>query len=95
VSHDLEHGTHTTAVNLPWGGKIWCRVKDDDPASASLQVSGSNLEKDGGRKVEVRSEGTLRSTTHEFILDIACTLLENDKVVRTRQWKDKVRRELG
>lgn len=94
VSNDLEHGTHTTAVNLPWGGKIRCRVKDEDPASASLQVSGSNLESGGRRKVEVRSEGTLRSTAHEFILDIACTLLENDKVVRTRQWKDKVRREL-
>jgi putative CocE/NonD family hydrolase len=94
VSHDLERGVHTTAVNLPWGGKIRCRVKDDDPSTASLQVSGSNLEKNGDRRVEVRSEGTLRSTTHEFILDIACTLLDNDKVVRTRQWKDQVRREL-
>ena len=94
VSHDLEHGVHTTDVDLPWGGKIRCRVKDDDPASASLQVSGSSLEEDGSRRVEVRSDGTLQGTTHEFILDIVCTLLENDKVVRTREWKDKVRREL-
>jgi putative CocE/NonD family hydrolase len=94
VSHDLESGVHTTVVNLPWGGRIRCRVKDDDPASASLQVSGSNLEKNGDRRVEVRSEGELRSTTDEFILDITCTLLENDRVVRTRQWKDRVRREL-
>jgi len=94
VIHDAENGVKTTAVNLPWGGKITCRVKDDDPASASLKTACSNLEKDGGRRIEVRSDGELRSTTDEFILDITCTLLENDRVVRARQWKDKVRREL-
>jgi hypothetical protein len=92
--HDLQNGIQTTIVNLPFGGKIRCRVKEDDPAAASLKTSSSNLEEDGSRRVEVRAEGELRSTTDEFILDIACTLLENDKVVRTRQWKDKVRREL-
>jgi putative CocE/NonD family hydrolase len=94
VSHDLEHGVHTTTVNMPFGGKIRCRAKDDDPASASLQVSGSNLEKDGSRRVEVRAEGELRSTTDDFILDITCALLENDRLMRSREWKDKVRREL-
>jgi len=92
VSHDLEHGIHTTAVNLPWGGKIRCRVKADDPASASLQVSGSYAEKAGDRKVEVSSEGSLQGTKDEFVLDISCALFENDKPKRTREWKDRVPR---
>lgn len=94
VSHDPERGVHMTAVNLPWGGKIRCKVKDDDPASASLQVSGSNSELEGSRRVEVRSEGSLRGTQDEFILDITCTLLENGKAIKSREWKDRVRREL-
>jgi hypothetical protein len=92
--HDAENGVQTTVVNLPWGGKITCRVEDDDPASASLKTACSNEEKTGIRRVEVRSDGELRSTAGEFILDITCTLLDDGKVVRTRQWKDKVRREL-
>jgi hypothetical protein len=94
VIRDAENGVQTTVVNLPWGGEITCRVKDDEPAAASLRTVCSNPEKAGDRRVEVRSDGELRSTADEFILDITCTLLENDRVVRTRQWKDKVRREL-
>jgi putative CocE/NonD family hydrolase len=94
VSHDLEHGVHATAVNLPWGGRIRCEVKDDDPGGASLHVAGSSAETSGGRRVEVRSDGSLRSTTEEFVLDISCVLLENGKTKRTREWKDRVRREL-
>ena len=69
-------------------------MKDDDPATASLQVSGSSRNEADNRVIEVRSEGKLSSTKDQFIMDITCTLLENDKVVRARQWKDKVRREL-
>ncbi len=94
VIHDAAGGAHTTIVNLPPGCRISCRVKDEDPAAASLQTTSSNTENDGSRRVEVRSEGELRSTVDDFILDITCTLLENYKVVRTRRWKDKVRREL-
>ncbi len=94
VVHDAEHGIHRTIVNLPWGGRIACRVKDDDPAGASLKTACSNVEGDGRRRIEVRSDGELRSTKDEFILDIGCTLLENDREVRTRRWQDKVRREL-
>jgi putative CocE/NonD family hydrolase len=94
VSHDLEHGVHTTAVNLPWGGRIQCEVKDEDPGGASLHVDGSYAEEASGRRVEVRSDGSLRSTTDAFILNIGCTLLENGKTKRTREWKDRVRREL-
>lgn len=93
LMHDVEGRTHTVIVNLP-RTKMRCRVKDDDPATASLQVSGSSRNEADNRVIEVRSEGTLSSTTNQFIMDITCTLLENDKVVRSREWKDKVKREL-
>jgi putative CocE/NonD family hydrolase len=93
LMRDVEAGTHTAVLNL-WGEKIRCRVKEDDPATASLEVSGSNQFEGDDRKVEVRSEGTLRTTVDQFVLDITCTLLDNHKVVRTRQWKDKIHREL-
>jgi putative CocE/NonD family hydrolase len=94
ISHDAENGVHSTVVNLPWAGKITCRVEDGDPAAASLRNVASNTEGDGGRRIEVRSDGELRSTADEFILDITCTLLENGREVRTRRWRDKVKREL-
>ncbi len=94
VSHDAERGVHTTVVNLPWAGKITCRVEDGDPAAASLHNVAAYTESGGGRRIEVRSEGELRSTQDEFVLDINCTLLENDREVRARRWTDRVKREL-
>jgi putative CocE/NonD family hydrolase len=94
VIHDAENGVHSAVVNLPWAGRITCRVKDDDPASASLHNVASSTESEGGRRIEVRSDGELRSTADEFILDITCTLLESGRVVRTRNWKDRVKRQL-
>lgn len=91
--HDVEGGTHTAEINLP-RTKMKCRVNENDPAIASLEVSGSREERAWDRSVEVRSEGVLRSTATQFILDIECTLLESGEVIRSRRWKDEVRREL-
>ena len=75
---------------------IMCRVSDDDPAEAVLTISTS--EKDtpllGKRVVETQTEGTLRSTKDRFLLDVTCTLLENGKTIRSRQWKSDVARAL-
>jgi hypothetical protein len=90
---DVTSGTHTSFFTLG-DDKIWCRVKEDDPAAASLELSGFTKSEGNNRRVEVRAEGALRSTADEFILDVTCTLLENDKVIKSRQWKDKVQREL-
>jgi hypothetical protein len=46
------------------------------------------------RRVESRAEGSLSSTADSFIMDIKCTLRENDRVVREKQWQDTVKREL-
>jgi putative CocE/NonD family hydrolase len=90
---DLETGTHTALLTLG-DDKIWCRVKEDDPASASLEISGNRVETQGERRIEARAEGSLRSTVDSFIMDIECTLLENGNVVRSGRWEDRVAREL-
>jgi hypothetical protein len=90
---DVASGTHTSFFTLG-DDKIWCRVKGDDPAAASLELSGFTKSEGNDRRIEVRAEGALRSTEDEFILDVTCTLLENDQVIKSRQWKDRVRREL-
>ena len=92
-SMDVANGTHTSFFVLG-DDKVWCRVKEDDPAAASLELSGFTRSSGRPRQVEARAEGTLRSTVDAFILDVTCTLLENNKVVRSRQWKHKARRQL-
>ncbi len=92
-SQDLASGAHTAFVKLG-DDKIWCRVKEDDPATASLEIQGARVETHGERTVETRAEGSLRSTVGSFVMDIECTLLENGKPVRSGRWKDEVRREL-
>jgi uncharacterized protein len=76
--------------------ELWCRVNDRDPALASMQLSTSvvHTPKGASRRIEARAEGTLRSTQDSFIMDIECTLLDNDRVVRRRRWQDAVKREL-
>ena len=73
---------------------IWCRVKEHDPATASLEIAGSRVETQGDRRIEARAEGSLRSTVDAFLMDIECTLLENGNVERSGRWKDEARREL-
>jgi hypothetical protein len=92
-AQDLATGAHTAFVKLG-DDRIWCRVKGDDPAAASLEVQGARVETQGERTLETRAEGSLRSTVDSFIMDIECTLLENGKPMRSGRWKDKVRREL-
>jgi len=74
--------------------KIWCRVTEHDPATASLEIAGSRVETQGDRRIEARVEGSLRSTVDAFLMDIESTLLENGNVVRSGRWKDEARREL-
>jgi hypothetical protein len=93
ITYDAVRQTHRSFFILG-DDTIWCRVKDDDPATASLELSGFTKSEGSNRRVESRVEGSLRSTVDDFILDVTCTLLENEKVVKTRQWKDTVRREL-
>jgi putative CocE/NonD family hydrolase len=91
---DPATGTHAATVNLPLGGRIRCKVVDDDPASAELEVNGSDSGTQGERRIEVRSSGTLRSTRDEFAMAIKVSLFENDRLVREREWTDRVKREL-
>ena len=74
--------------------RIECRVNERNPAEASVNVTASAPHRAAdGRSIETRAEGTLRSTMDHFLMDMECTILENGKVVRTRKWKDEVRRE--
>jgi uncharacterized protein len=76
--------------------ELWCRVNDDDPARASMHLSTVAVHTPDGapRRVESRADGSLSSTADSFVMDIKCTLLENGRVVRERQWQDTVKREL-
>lgn len=93
VNPDFDKGVTTAHLNL-WTDKITCRVKADDPASALLETRGTSSAEAGNRRIEARSEGSLRTTEDSFILNMKVTLLENDKEVRSQEWKDKVKREL-
>jgi hypothetical protein len=72
------------------------RISEHNPAEASIMVSTSAAYLVAGRtrRIEARAEGTLKSTVDTFVVDIECTLLENDRIVRQRRWQDSVRREL-
>jgi uncharacterized protein len=76
--------------------ELWCRVNDNDPARASMQLSTKVVHTPEGaaRRIEARAEGSLSSTVDSFVMDIECTLLENDRVVRKKRWQDTVKREL-
>lgn len=76
--------------------ELWCRVNDNDPAQASMQLSTRVLHTPEGaaRRIEALAEGSLKSTVDTFVMDIKCTLLENDRVVREKRWQDTVKRQL-
>ena len=38
--------------------------------------------------------GNIRSTVDRFILEMRCTLTENRKEIRSKTWKDAVKRDL-
>jgi putative CocE/NonD family hydrolase len=95
LTRDLISGDATAHYQMG-PDELWCRVNDRDPAQASMQLSTSVVHTPTGaaRRVEARAEGSLKSTVDSFVMDIECTLLENDRVVRRRRWQDTVKREL-
>ena len=95
MTRDLIAG-ETIAYYEMGDDKLWCRVKDDNPAEASMtQISSVVHTPEGApRRIETRAHSSLTSTADRFTMDIECTLLENDRVVRVRRWQDTVRREL-
>jgi putative CocE/NonD family hydrolase len=94
LTRDIAHGG--ARVRFQMGpSEIGCEVSDTDPATASLTVKTSekNVPLGSAREIESRTEGALRSTVDEFRMDVTCTLLENGRVVRTRQWRKAVKRQ--
>jgi putative CocE/NonD family hydrolase len=95
LTRDLISGDASVYFELG-GDKLTCRVCERDPAVASMTMTSSVVHTPEGavRRIETRAVGTLSSNAGSFSMDIECTLLEDDKVVRTRRWQDTVRREL-
>jgi uncharacterized protein len=95
LTRDIKTGEATAHYQMG-PDELWCRVNDNDPAQASMQLSTSVVHTPEGaaRRVETRAQGTLRSTADSFVMDIQCTLLENDRIVRERRWQDTVKRQL-
>ncbi len=103
-THDVASGEHTAYFELGnvlqpgetstrGMDRIWCRVDENDPAVASVRFEGTSSGQAGGRRVDARAEGTLSSDAQAFTLDVECTLLDNDEVVRSRRWQDRVPRD--
>ena len=94
LSRDLVTGA--TKVTFQMGPDfIGCEINENDPAHAALTLK--TVEQfqplDKTRTIESRTEGALRSTADSFLMDITCTLSENGKVVRARNWKTEVKRQ--
>jgi uncharacterized protein len=95
LTRDIAH--RRTSAEFQMGpSKIGCEVRDDDPAHAALTISTSetNTPIGGRRVIETRTHGAMTSTADRFRMDVTCTLLENGKEVRTRQWLKDVKRQL-
>lgn len=95
LTRDLKNGSATVYCEIGTD-RLWCTVNEANPAEASMKLQASVVYTPEGaaRRIETRAEGVLRSTVKTFETDIECTLLENDRVVRTRRWMDSVPREL-
>jgi hypothetical protein len=95
LTRDLKTGEATAHYQMG-PDELWCRVNDNDPGQASMRLSTRVVHTPEGaaRRVEARAEGTLRSTADTFVMDIQCTLLENDRIVREKRWQDTVKRQL-
>ncbi|MEJ0046693.1 MAG: CocE/NonD family hydrolase [Rhodospirillales bacterium] len=95
LSRDLLSGK--TSVQWQMGADlIGCEVTESDPAHASLTVSTREQfhPLGGGRTIESHTEGALRSTQDRFHMQVTCTLSENGKIARSRQWVTDVQRQL-
>jgi uncharacterized protein len=95
VTRDFATGKNTVFLRVE-DDQIWCRVADNDPASASLRFSSTATLSplNGRRRISIHTDASLNSTVEYFILNVQCSLHENGILVRSRQWKDQVRREL-
>lgn len=72
----------------------YCTIHDDDPLSAHIEWQQViELERDGWR---VRTETKLRmsSTRHDFRLEAEVDAFDGDEVVSSRQWSDRIARNL-
>jgi hypothetical protein len=94
VSRDYPSGDTVATCDIG-RSVIECRVSEKDPGVASLHLDASTKYKArDGRVLETRALGALRSTAEKFIWSIEATILENDKVARSRTWSDEVPRDL-
>ena len=92
-THDIAAGQHTAYFEFG-DDRIWCRVDENNPAVSSVRFEGMNTaHTNDGRRIDSRASGTLSSDAQAFTLDIECTLLENDELVRMRRWEDRVPRD--
>ncbi len=84
----------TKAVFKMGNDEIGCEVSDDNPADAVLTVSTSETFRplDKTRVIVTHTEGALRSTVDRFDMNVTCTLTENGKVIRSRNWQTDVAR---
>ena len=94
LARDVQKGVSKANFNLPLGGKISCRVADDEPGKASMSIDTYFVEKLGDRVIECQSTGTLASLPARFEMDISVSLRENGKEVRSKRWRDSIKREL-
>ena len=95
LTRDFKHGSATVYCEIG-SDRLWCTVNEANPAEASMKLEASIVHTAEGaaRRIETRAVGVLRSSEKSFETDIECTLLENDRVVRTRRWQGSVAREL-
>lgn len=65
----------------------WRRQNVRDAAVASIRRSSKDVLTPEGaaRRLEAHAEGVLRCTAETFALDIEVTLLENDRIIRSRR----------
>ena len=94
IARDLQKGVTRANFNLPLGGNIRCRVADDAPGSASMTIDTNFIEKADDRVIECHSTGTLASSPTHFQMDISVSLRENGTEVRSRRWRESIKREL-
>ena len=91
-----DYSTGDTIATFDLGESlIECRVNEADPGKASLHLTtrAKRTAKDG-RVIETRAVGALTSTAQRFNMDMEVSLLENDKVIRSKRWSDEVPRDL-
>jgi hypothetical protein len=70
------------------------RIRDDDPLSARIEMTRSQLVRRGTVETRVRLQATMTATATEFILETTLEAFEGEAPVCRREWREAVRREL-